>query len=243
MLDHIEIFAAIIAFILLIFLLSLILAAVDRPDSKRRYERATIVILGMTGIFAFFAASAAIWSGIVFQRQLIEMREDRRAWVGPVSPVFSGIPNQPNLSGGSVIDRIPFRNTGREPAVEVAIFGNGDTISITATPDEIAEKEKSFADYCFSINGEAASVVEGSVSVVLFPSGGDTNSDYTGTVTINPGLIDWDTVYGRKYLLIRACAVYKTNHIIRHTAMCYYAQAGKISAGALPLCNHGNKAE
>ena len=160
-----------------------------------------------------------------------------RAWIGPASATLAAIPSAPPSEDITAL--IAFRNTGHEPATDASIIGGSDSISIDATYDEIHAKEQSFEDYCFSI--PAAKQMTSSESIVVFPSG-DANNNHNGFITIRPDLIDWDAVYGKKYLYVYACVVYQTFGEARHTSVCYYAQAGK-TIGSLPFCDKGNRAD
>jgi hypothetical protein len=160
-----------------------------------------------------------------------------RAWIGPVSATLAAIPSAPPTEDITV--PVPFRNTGHEPATDASIVGGGDAIAIDATYEEIHAKEQSFEDYCFSISG--AKHMASAVSVVVFP-GGSAANDFNGSITIRSDLIDWDVIYGKKYLYLHACVVYQTFSEVRHTSVCYYAQAGK-TVGSLPFCDKGNRAD
>ena len=139
-------------------------------------------------------------------------------------------------SGGPVSGLL-HHHQGHDP--DASIIGGSDSISIDATYDEIHAKEQSFEDYCFSI--PAAKQTASAESIVVFP-GGDTKNDYNGSITIRSDLIDWDAVYGKKYVYVHACVVYRTFGEVRHTSVCYYAQAGK-TIGRLPFCDKGNRAD
>jgi len=160
-----------------------------------------------------------------------------RAWIGPVSATLDAMPSAP--PGGEITVLIPFRNTGHEPATDASIVGSSDSISIDATYDEIHAKEQSFEDYCFSISG--AKHMTSAVAVVVFPGGSITN-DFKGSITVRSDLIDWDVIYGKKYVFLHACVVYETFGEVRHTSVCYYAQAGN-TVGSLPFCDKGNRAD
>jgi hypothetical protein len=160
-----------------------------------------------------------------------------RAWIGPVSATLAAIPSAPPTVDITV--PIPFRNTGHEPATDASIVGGADSIAIDATYDEIHAKEQSFEDYCFSIAG--AKHMASAVSVVVFP-GSSAANDFNAFITIRSDLIDWDVIYGKKYLYLHACIVYQTFSEVRHTSVCYYAQAGK-TVGSLPFCDKGNRAD
>jgi hypothetical protein len=160
-----------------------------------------------------------------------------RAWIAPVSLTLGAIPSAPPTEDITVL--LPFRNTGHEPATDAFIVAGSDSIAIAATYDDIHAKEQSFEDYCFSIPG--ANHMASAVSAVIFP--GDSSTSYFNRyIRIRSDLIDWDAVYGRKYVYVHACVVYQTFGEVRHTSVCYYAQAGK-SVGNLPFCDKGNRAD
>jgi hypothetical protein len=160
-----------------------------------------------------------------------------RAWIGPVSATLGAIPSAPPTE--DIVVLLPFRNTGHEPATDASIIGGSDSISIDASYDEIHSKEQSFENYCFSIPG--AKDMASAVSIVVFP-GGNSSNDYNESVAIKSNLIDWDVIYGKKYVYAQACVIYQTFGEVRHTSVCYYAQAGK-TIGSLPFCDKGNKAD
>jgi hypothetical protein len=160
-----------------------------------------------------------------------------RAWISPVSATLGAIPNAPPTEAITV--PVPFRNTGHEPATDASIVSSGDSIAIDATYDQIHTEEQAFEDYCFSISVPKDDA--SAVSIVIFPGGSATN-DYSGSITIRPDVIDWDAVYGKKYVFLHACVVYQTFGKVRHTSVCYYAQAGK-TVGSLPFCDKGNRAD
>jgi hypothetical protein len=78
-------------------------------------------------------------------------------------------------------------------------------------------------------------------SIIVFP-GGRASTDYHASIMIRSDLIDWHVVYGRKYVYVHACVIYQTFGEVRHTSVCYYAQAGR-TLGSVPLCDKGNKAD
>jgi hypothetical protein len=160
-----------------------------------------------------------------------------RAWISPVRVTLGAIPSAPPTEAITV--PVLFRNTGHEPATDAFTISGTDSISIGATYDEIHLKERVFEDYCFSISHVKDDA--SAVSIVIFPGGSATN-DYNGSITIRPDLIDWDVVYGKKYVFLHACVVYKTFDQVRHTSVCYYSQAGK-TIGSLPFCDKGNRAD
>ena len=220
----------------------------DHRAAERKFGAAQLrTAKGLTRITAVGAIVGAISSlGIIGSLVIAKIAADdahmalvaaNRAWIGPVKATLGAIPSAPPTEDITV--PLPFRNTGHEPATDASIIGGSDSISIDATYDEIHAKEQSFEDYCFFI--PAAKQMASAESIVVFPSG-DANNDYNGSITMRTDLIDWDVVYGRKYVFVHACVVYQTFGEVRHTSVCYYAQAGK-TIGSLPLCDKGNKAD
>ena len=202
---------------------------------------------GLNRISAIGAIVGAITSlGIIGSLVIAKIAADdahmalvaaNRAWISPVSATLGAIPSAPPTEGIAVL--VPFRNTGHEPATDAYMISGTDSIAIDATYDEIHAKERSFEDYCFSLSG--ATDDASAVSIVIFP-GGSAANDYNGSITLRPHLIDWDVVYGKKYVFLHACVVYQTFGQVRHTSICYYSQAGK-TIGSLPFCDKGNKAD
>ena len=130
-----------------------------------------------------------------FESRFLQRFElDRSRRVLHYSTTFSS--RNSNLSRG--------HNTGHEPATDASIVSGSDSIAIDATYDQIHAKEQAFEDYCFSVSGTKDNA--SAVSIVIFP-GGSATSDYRGSITIEPNMIDWDIVYGKKYLFLHACVV------------------------------------
>ena len=205
--------------------------------TARGLNRITAVAAIVGAITSFGIIGSLVIAKIAADDAHMALVASNRAWIGPVKATLDAIPSAPPTEDITV--PLPFRNTGREPATDASIIGGSDSISIDATYDEIHAKEQSFADYCFSI--PAPKQMVSAESIVVFPSGGASN-DYTISITIRSDLIDWDVVYGRKYVYVHACVVYQTFGEVRRTSVCYYAQAGK-TIGSLPFCDKGNKAD
>jgi hypothetical protein len=225
-----------------------ILSEEDHQTAQRKLGAAQLRISkGLNRITAIGAIVGAISSlGIIGSLVITKIAADdahmalvaaNRAWITPVSATLGAIPSR--LPTKAITVPVVFRNTGHEPATDASIISSSDNISINATYDQIHAKERTFADYCFSISGTKDDA--SAVSIVIFP-GGSTANDFRGSITIKPDAIDWDVVYGRKYLFLHACAVYQTFGKVRHTSVCYYAQAGK-TVGSLPFCDQGNRAD
>ena len=225
-----------------------ILSEEDHQAAQRKLGAAQLRIAkGLNRITAIGAIVGLISSlGIIGSLVIAKFAADdahmalvaaNRAWIGPVSATLGAIPSAPPTEAITV--PVPFRNTGHEPATDAFIVNGADSIETDASYDEIHKKERVFEDYCFSISGVADD--RSAVSIVIFP-GGLAANDYNGSITIKPELIDWDVVYGKKYLFLHACVVYQTFGQVRHTSVCYYSQAGK-TIGSLPFCDKGNRAD
>lgn len=225
-----------------------ILSEEDHQAAQRKLGAAQLrMAKGLNRITAIGAIVGAISSlGIIGSLVITKIAADdahmalvaaNRAWISPVSATLGAIPSAPPTEAITV--PVPFRNTGHEPATDASIVSGNDSISIGATYDQIHAKERAFEDYCFSISSTKDDA--SAVSIVIFPEGTATNS-YRGSITIKPDVIDWDVVYGKKYLFLHACVVYQTFGKVRHTSVCYYAQAGE-TVGSLPFCDQGNRAD
>jgi len=225
-----------------------ILSEEDHQAAQRKLGAAQLRIAkGLNRITAIGAILGAISSvGIIGSLIITKFAADdahmalvaaNRAWISPVSATLGAIPSAPPTEAITVA--VPFRNTGHEPATDAFIINGTDSIGIDATYDEIHAKERAFEDYCFSISGVTDNAY--AVSIVIFP-GGSAANDYNGSITLRSDLIDWDVVYGKKYVFLHACVVYQTFGQVRHTSVCYYAQAGN-TIGSLPFCDKGNRAD
>ena len=225
-----------------------ILSEEDHQAAQRKLGAAQLRIAkGLNRITAIGAIVGAISSlGIIGSLVITKIAADdahmalvaaNRAWISPVSATLGAIQSAPPTEAITV--PVPFRNTGHEPATDASIVNGSDSIAIDATYYQIHAKERAFEDYCFSISGRKDDT--SAVSIVIFP-GVSANNDYSGSITIKPDVIDWDTVYGKKYIFLHACVVYQTFDKVRHTSVCYYAQAGK-TVGGLPFCDQGNRAD
>jgi hypothetical protein len=125
-----------------------------------------------------------------------------RAWISPVSATLDAIPSSPPTEVITV--PVAFHNTGMNQQQTPQIVSGSDSIAIDATHDQIHAKERAFEGYCFSVSGTKDNA--SAVSIATFP-GGSATSDYRGSITIEPNVIDWDIVYGKKYLFLHACVV------------------------------------
>jgi hypothetical protein len=204
-----------------------ILSEEDHQAAQRKLGAAQLRIAkGLNRITAIGAILGAISSvGIIGSLIITKIAADdahmalvaaNRAWISPVSATLGAIPSAPPTEAITI--PVPFRNTGHEPATDAFIINGADSIGIDATYDEIHVKERAFEDYCFSISGPPD--YASAVSIVIFP-GGSAANDFNASITIRPDLIDWDVVYGKKYVFLHACIVYQTFGQVRHTSVCY----------------------
>jgi hypothetical protein len=225
-----------------------ILSEEDHQAAQRKLGAAQLRLAkGLNRITAIGAIVGAISSlGVIGSLVIAKTAADdahtalvvaNRAWISPVSATLGATPSAPSAEAMTV--PVPFRNTGHEPATDAWIVSSSDSIATDATYEQIHAKERAFEDYCFSLSPPKDN--ESAVSIVIFP-GGNTTNDYTGSITISPDVIDWDVVYGKKYVFLHACVVYQTFGKVRHTSVCYYAQAGR-TVGSLPFCDKGNRAD
>jgi hypothetical protein len=94
-----------------------------QEDLRAKREKATIVALSAAAIFAFFAAIAAIVSGVIFYGQLSAMHEEQRAWVSIDAPPRLSAPLTYDAKNGAQFTlRLTFNNYGHTPAQNVSTF-------------------------------------------------------------------------------------------------------------------------
>jgi hypothetical protein len=179
------------------------------------------------------AAGAAIWSGWVFHGQLQEMREEKRAWVGPIG---AGLPNGLPQEGNPATIVVQYRNTGREPAFDVVANSSVWIITLAAYQEGAgrAQIEQS-VEQCRQTQPAVG-------AQVVFPSTGF--SCYTGSSLIEGHFIDWDVLYGTRLISIMGCYVYNTLGITHRTSYCFWFQNGTLAtAQSWGFCSTGNYAD
>ena len=156
-----------------------------------------------------------------------------RAWIGPVKAALGAIPR--DLLTEDITIPLPFRNTGHEPATDASIIGGSDTFRSTLPMTKFTPKNSLLK---ITASPSPPQNRWHLLNPLWFSPKGDANNDYNGSITIRSDLINWDVVYGRKYVFVHACVIYQTFGEVRHTSVCYYAQAGK-TIGSLPFCDKG----
>jgi hypothetical protein len=199
----------------------------ERRRSRR--ETNTIIALSAAAIFAFLTAGAAFYSDWIFSDQLEEMRQDRRAWVGPTHASLDA-PVRADVGLSAIV---ALRNTGREPSLKTTI--EFDPVTVGIGEPNIHDIEKEFADRCKTTGRKTAQ------HIAIYPTSSDTQV-YMSGIKITAEKIDWDVVYGLKYILIRACVGYETANELRYSAFCYFYQSGVSNSSSLALCDEGNDA-
>jgi hypothetical protein len=178
-------------------------------------------------------SASAFASAWIFYQQLQEMREEKRAWVGPISAGFAnGLPQE----GNPATVNVQHHNTGREPAIDV--FSDLSPYVVTLEEDQAgvtATHVRQFVEKC----REKQPVIG---AQVIFPT---TSSSYYTTSTIIEGnLIDWDVLYGTRLIIITGCYVYKTLGITHRTSFCYWFQnSPRMTAQSWGFCLVGNYAD
>jgi hypothetical protein len=154
-----------------------------------------------------------------------------RAWVGPYHAQIDKNPSQTTDVMNFIVN---FRNTGLEPGIKGSITFEFDSMDVTDPIARIRDAEEEHARTCF-----AKMPVE--QSTVFYPSGG--SADYRTTERIDSKRINWDVIYGKKYITMHGCAIYETFHEFRHSAFCYWFRAGVTPIDELPICDRGNAAD
>jgi hypothetical protein len=192
-----------------------------------------ITLSSLTTGFTFLAAVAALASGWIFYGQLQEMREEKRAWVGPIS---AGFPNGLPQAGNPANVSVQYHNTGREPAIDV--YSDLSPYYATLTEDLEGIPTAHIAEYVAKCR--TTQPVIG--AQVVFPTTGF--SSYNTSRVIEEILIDWNLLYGTSLLYITGCYVYNTLGVTHRTSFCFWFQNGpKMTPQSWVFCPTGNYAD
>jgi hypothetical protein len=124
----------------------------------------------------------------------------------------------PSTVGADTIAYATLTNTGRDPAINAGIDLFIDTVDVNATPEVIHQKQNSYASRCKAQNI--------TYELIVINPPGEPHHPYPTQKRIPSEMIDWDVLYGMKYLVFRGCINYDTFNNTRHTAFCYFFQAG-----------------
>lgn len=176
----------------------------ERDRSKR--EVITIKVLTATGGFALIAAGAAIYSAWVFQGQLTEMREDRRAWIGTLPSYFIS----DATDGQPVNVWFSYSNFGREPGLDVKESTSFDAVD--TPPNRSALLLPPMSDsFCNEHPPEHG-------MSVVFPN---TTSGFERSTADQS--INWGASLEQVTQILRArvCLSYVTLGVIRYTWSCH----------------------
>jgi hypothetical protein len=218
-----------------------IYAVANKPEAYQRQQerserrRAAREKLTIGGIF--ITAFLALGPGWIFYNQLEEMREERRAWVGPVS---AGFPTRLPQVGNAAFAVVQYHNTGREPAIDV--FSDLSPYIATLEDDNQGIPRQHIAEYVDRCR--AMSPIIG--SQVVFPTA--SFSSYTTSRTIEGNLIDWNVLYGTNLIFVTGCYVYNTLGTTHRTSFCFFFQNGprmtpKLGLSARPATMPARNAE
>jgi hypothetical protein len=155
-----------------------------------------------------------------------------RAWVGPYLAQTDKSPN--NITDAMNVI-VHFRNTGLEPGVKGGITFEFDSMDVTDPIAHIRDIQEEHARTCLAKKPPIEQ------SRIFYPSGESAN--YRTAERIDPKRIDWDVIYGKKYITIHGCVIYETFGEFRHSAFCYWFRAGITPINELPICDRGNAAD
>ena len=206
----------------------------DYKEHQNRYERNRTTRDAITLIVISITATLAFGSDWIFFKQLGEMREERRAWVGPVSASFqNGGPTINNIGKDAMIV-LPFHNSGREPAIDLFIDVQPYVLSLDEDKRGVTAKHiQQYIKWCDSQTPTPG-------GQVVFPTTGA--SFYNLNITISGIDMSWDLLYGRELIVLTGCFVYITLNTPHKTSYCFAFQNGKIPPNALAFCG-GNYAD
>jgi hypothetical protein len=172
----------------------------------------------------------AIFAYLALRDGRVALEQNQRAWVGPVNTGF-----ETTLTVDAPIPvMVNYHNTGREPARDV--FYDLDYFVITEAEDRAGGTNRRVADYV----GKCFGTAPPKGYTVVFPTTGF--SSYTGMKEIPGASIDWDVMYGVKFIVLTGCYVYITNNETRRTTFCNFFQNGRTSARSWAFCPTGNYA-
>jgi hypothetical protein len=156
-----------------------------------------------------------------------------RAWVGPINV---SLDKAPRIDRDTLIATIQFNKFGKEPAIKGEVIVEPVTVPINMLIADLHNFQTGYARSCLKrpLTG---------IEQVFFPE--IIGSSYHEIHKIDYHLIDWDVIYGLKYIIIRGCIIYDSFSVVRHTAFCGFFQTGgdqdKFLVG-LHMCDKGNDA-
>jgi hypothetical protein len=154
----------------------------------------------------------------------------RRAWVGVSNAHIDGR----LAANADLAIAIDYRNTGREPAADLAMIATPFVIETEkrAEPQTMSRLEQ-FADRCLAEN-----YVGGGVA---FP--GSEGQTYQADAIVKASDVDDALVDGSKLVIVQSCIVYRSGGAIHHSAACHFFQSGKTPPDRFSLCAKGVAAD
>jgi type II secretory pathway pseudopilin PulG len=165
--------------------------------------------------------------------QLNEMRQQKRAWIGPSNEEI----NTPIVSGKSIHITVQYNNTGGVPATNfTSIFHIREFSRKQWVGDAAVDIIISLKDDCFSrtynTNG----------TIVAYPTQNGINYNIgLDTIKSNPPIIaDNSIIRGDTILSSEGCFIYRSGKNVHHSAFCYYYDSLTTQIAHMNICNIGN---
>jgi hypothetical protein len=172
----------------------------------------------------------------IMQRQLDEMRDEQRAWIGPIT----GVIERPILGGGI------------KTTVSLANFGKSITHYSGSSAYHIfsaVEWNNGSAEIAIKNYEKACQEVEniGSVIDILFPTNGNNSkfmlSDSTRDGNVSKYIADDALISGKSIFTQMGCLIYASGDKIRHTSFCYFYDSKTFTPPGMNICDFGNHAD
>lgn len=191
-------------------------------------------------VIAFISAIGVVGSLLLTSRSLIIAKQAvddsrkatiaaNRAWVSPINAYFDHWPSRTNDDVGITII---LQNTGKEPASDATRSWIMQWYGISFDRDIVDKDNATFSDDCLKSNQFSG------IKDVYFPMAQPHQYE-----RIPRDWIDWDFIYGIKYVVVRSCIAYNTFSSLHHTSVCYYIAPGIMNERSLAACKNGNIAD
>jgi hypothetical protein len=184
-----------------------------------------------TWAIALITGGALLASDQGLKRQLGEMREERRAWVAPLSAA----PESPFSSASHMKVKILFANTGREPALNTLIH---DEIRVLKSADEVVPQfdfTNKPIEACRQAKPDPGSLRR---IGTVYPSVGTSTYE---TRSESDYFASQDVVDGRYAVVAAGCFSYETLGVVHHSSYCFVADPNPTAPWK--FCNRGNEAD
>ncbi len=207
--------------------------------ARSQSEKINIFVLSATALFALLAAGGSLVSDWIFFRQLRQMQNDSRAWVGPLDVTI----NPPLTIGKEIHVSVQYSNTGHEPGLNFATAMSNKEFSKKEWNDGTAAKYIiNFEDICFATHGmkgtRVAYPTTGFTGYTLGFRSDDQQFDSLHRVTVNKQIVDGDDYYA-----ILGCFGYVSAGREHHSSFCYFYHANETEMAHLGACTVGSYAD